>query len=182
MSEHDHHDGPTVSTAVLTVSSSRTLEEDPSGDAIVDLLESAGHEVVDRDLVPDDADAIREHAEEVIARADVDALVTSGGTGITPDDVTVDVLGAMFDRELPGFGEQFRARSVEEVGPRAMLSRATAGVVDGVVVCCLPGSENAARFGTSELLVPILPHAAGHAGGDHEHHLDERDERHEGES
>lgn len=183
MTDNDHdHEKPAVSIALLTVSSSRTLDTDPSGDAIIDLLESEGHDVVDRELVPDDADAIRAYAEEAIAREEIDALVTSGGTGITPDDVTVDVLGTMFDRELPGFGEQFRARSVEEVGPRAMLSRATAGVVDDVVVCCLPGSENAARFGTRELLVPILPHAAGHAGGDHDHHLDERDEHHEGES
>ena len=172
---HDHHahDAATVGVAVLTVSSSRESESDDSGDAIASAIEDAGHTVATRDLVTDDEETIRGRVGDLAARSEVDAVVTTGGTGITDDDVTVEAVSPLFDREIPGFGEQFRARSVEEVGPHAMLSRATAGTTDGVGVFCLPGSENGARFGTEELIVPVIGHVAGLLSGDnqdHDHH------------
>jgi len=167
--DHHSHDVSAVRTAVLTVSSTRTLETDSGGDAVVASLEAAGHAVVGRDLVADDEGAIRMRIEEFVSRADVDAVVTTGGTGLTSDDVTVEAVRALFDREMPGFGERFRARSVEDIGPRAMLSRATAGVSDGVLVFSLPGSESGARFGTSELVAPVLGHAVGLVGGGNGH-------------
>lgn len=165
---HEHHadDAATVSFGVLTVSSSRTLEDDESGDAIVDCLETADNTVAIRDIVLDDEQTIREHLTEFLDYEEVDAVVTSGGTGLTPDDVTPEAVGQLFDREIPGFGEQFRAQSVEEVGPHGMLTRATAGIVDGKPVFCLPGSEQAASFGTSELVVPVVGHVVGLTGGD----------------
>lgn len=171
---HDHHahDAATVRVAVLTVSSSRERESDQSGDAIASVVEDAGHAVAARDLVTDDAGAIRGRVEELATRGDVDAVVTTGGTGITDDDVTVEAVRPLFDREIPGFGEQFRTRSVEEVGPHAMLSRATAGTSDGVAIFCLPGSENGARFGTEALIAPVIGHVVGLLSGDghgHEH-------------
>ena len=145
---HDHHshDAEAVSFGIVTVSSSRTLAEDPTGDAIETAIEDAGHESVARSLVADDPAAIVDAVSDSLD-AGADVVVTTGGTGLTPDDVTAEAVGALFDREIPGFGELFRYLSYEEVGPMAMASRATAGVVDDRLVFCLPGSENAARTG-----------------------------------
>jgi cyclic pyranopterin phosphate synthase len=162
MTDHHHaHDATEVAFAVLTISSSRTAETDESGDALVATLEDAGHAVVARDLVSDDRQAISERVTEFVADPNVDAVVTTGGTGLTADDVTTDALAPLFDREIPGFGEEFRSQSVEDVGPHGLLTRATAGIVDGVPVFCLPGSEQAATFGASELVDPIVEHVVG---------------------
>jgi molybdenum cofactor biosynthesis protein B len=161
---HHSHDADSVAFGVLTVSSSRTLETGNSGDALAGGIEAEGHTVAVRDLVPDDVRAIRERVEAVTDRDDVDVVVTTGGTGLTPDDVTPEAVRPLFDRDIPGFGEQFRARSVEDVGQRGMLTRAVAGVVDGVPVFCLPGSEQAAAFGMDELVAPVAGHVVGLAG------------------
>jgi molybdenum cofactor biosynthesis protein B len=172
--DHHHHgDAETVGFGVLTVSSSRTLETDDSGDVLVAAIEEDGHEVTARGLVADEEAAIRDRVEAFADRDDVDAVVTTGGTGVTPDDVTVEAAGALFDCSLPGFGEQFRARSVEEVGPHAMITRATAGVAGTTPVFCLPGSRQAAEFGTEELVLPIVGHVVALAsGGDGGHSHD----------
>lgn len=169
MSDHHATDRVAVSVGVLTVSSSRTAADDRAGDAIVTALRDGGHAVADRDIVSDDEAAIKRTVEEFLDDDAVDAVVTTGGTGVTPDDVTIEAVRPLFDRELPGFGEQFRARSVESVGPLGMLSRATAGVSGASPVFCLPGSEDAARLGTADLVVPVLGHLVGLAGGDGEH-------------
>ena len=174
---HDRHDGgddhghggeddvETVGLAVLTVSSSRTLAEDPSGDAIESLVgESAAAELVARDLVGDSRDDIGEAVDGFVGREDVDAVITTGGTGITPDDLTIETVSERFEKELPGFGELFRRRSEAEIGTMVVGTRATAGVVDGTVVFALPGSENAARLGTRELVLPEVGHLSGLAG------------------
>lgn len=171
--DHHHGDAEAVGFAVLTVSSSRTLETDDSGDALVAAIEDDGHEVAARGLVADEETAIRERVGTFADRDDVDAVVTTGGTGVTPDDVTVEAVGPLFDRSLPGFGERFRARSVKEVGPHAMITRATAGVAGTTPVFCLPGSRQAAEFGAEELVLPVVGHvialASGEDGGDHDH-------------
>ena len=163
---HDHHadDAERVGVAVLTVSSSRSIDSDESGEAIVELLEAEGHTVVARDLVTDELGAIRNTVEGMIDREGVEAVVTTGGTGVSPDDVTVPAVEALFDRELAGIGERFRALSVEDVGAVGMLSRATAGVADGVPVFCLPGSRAAVELGMAEVVLPILGHVVGLAG------------------
>ncbi|WP_423998839.1 MogA/MoaB family molybdenum cofactor biosynthesis protein [Haloarcula salina] len=160
--DHDHHahDANAVSVGILTVSTSRTLDDDPAGDVIAAVIADAGHEVVARKLVDDDPAAIAD-ATVALVEDGADAVVTTGGTGLTPDDVTVDALRSLFDRPIPGFGELFRWLSYEEVGPMAMASRATAGVVDDRLVFCLPGSENAARTGAEELIAPALGHLLG---------------------
>jgi molybdenum cofactor biosynthesis protein B len=158
--DHHAHDTDGVALAVVTVSSSRTLDDDPGGDTIEAVCADAGHEVVARTLVPDDPAAI---ATAVTGAMDegADVVVTTGGTGLTEDDVTVEAASALFDREIPGFGELFRYLSYEEVGPMAMASRATAGVVDDGIVFCLPGSENAARMGSEKLVAPAADHLLG---------------------
>jgi len=143
---------------VVTVSSTRTREDDPSGDIVETTLANAGHDIVTRDVIRDDLDGIQNVVVALTDRSDVDAVVTTGGTGITPDDVTVEAVSPLFDKELPGFGELFRILSYEDVGTKALASRATAGVVDGSVVFCLPGSEAAATLGVEELIAEEIGH------------------------
>ncbi|WP_136688087.1 MogA/MoaB family molybdenum cofactor biosynthesis protein [Halorhabdus amylolytica] len=158
MSHHHDHDISEVGIALITISTSRTLENDSAGDAIAAAVEDAGATVVERRLIEDDADAIEAALLGLVDAPEVDAVVTTGGTGITPDDVTIDVANRVLEIDLPGFGEEFRRRSFEEVGTRAMATRATAGVLAGVPVFCLPGSENAARLGIEELILPEIAH------------------------
>ena len=160
---HDHHDHDvgSLSAAILTVSTSRTLDEDPAGDAIAAAFEAADHAVAAREVVADDVDALQSTVDRLTDRNDVDVVVTTGGTGVTPDDVTIEAVSARFDKELPGFGELFRRRSEDEIGTRVVGTRATAGIVGGVPTFCLPGSENAARLGSEELIVPEAPHLTG---------------------
>ncbi len=144
-----------IRVVTVTVSDTRTSENDTSGRALVEEL--AEFTCVRRELVRDDPEAVR----EVLRRAaeDADAVVLTGGTGIAPRDTTFEAVTAMFDRTLDGFGETFRRLSWDEVGPRAMLSRATAGVVGSMLVFALPGSTNAARLGARALVAPLLVHA-----------------------
>jgi molybdenum cofactor biosynthesis protein B len=167
---HDHnhdHGGVTIAdlgVAVVTISSTRTREDDASGDAIVAAFETAGASVEARDLVPDDYDRVQETVDSLAERPAIDAVVTTGGTGVTPDDVTVDAVRPLFGTELPGFGELFRRYSEAEIGTSVVATRATAGIVGGVPVFCLPGSENAATLGTEEIILPESAHLVGLAG------------------
>jgi molybdenum cofactor biosynthesis protein B len=168
--DHDHGHGGVgiedVGVGVVTISSTRTREDDASGDAIAAACEKAGASIGHRQLVPDDHDRIQGAVDTLIDRPAIDAVVTTGGTGVTPDDVTVDAVQPLFGTELPGFGELFRRYSETEVGTRVVATRATAGIIGGVPVFCLPGSENAARLGTEEIIVPELAHLVGLAGVD----------------
>jgi len=159
--DHHHHDVERVGVAVLTVSSSRSLDDDPAGDAVAAAFEADGHEVVTRELVRDSYDRVQGGIDNLTGRKDVDVVVTTGGTGVTPDDVTVEAAEPLFDKELPGFGELFRRQSYEEIGEKVVATRATAGVTDGVPVFCLPGSEHAAELGTAEVVVPEISHLVG---------------------
>jgi len=164
--DHHHHDVESLGVAVLTVSSSRSLDDDPAGDVIEAAFESADHTVVTRDLVRDAYDSIQGNVQRLVSRDDTDVVVTTGGTGITPDDVTVEAIEPLLDKALPGFGELFRQRSRDDIGTRVVGTRATAGVADGVPIFCLPGSENAARLGAEDIIVPEAPHLAGLATRD----------------
>jgi len=159
--DHHHHDVEQVGAAVVTVSSTRSLDDDPAGDAIVAAFEDEGHEVVTRELLQDNYDGVQSTLDHLVSRKDVDVVVSTGGTGVTPDDVTVEAVQALFDKKLPGFGELFRRLSYDEVGTRVVGTRAAGGVSDGTPVFCLPGSENAARLGSEEVVVPEVGHLAG---------------------
>ncbi len=147
-----------VRVAVLTVSDTRTPETDTGGDAVQGALEGAGHAVVDRTIVRDDAARIRTALVNALARADVDAVVTSGGTGISARDNTYEVVDRMIEKRLDGFGEIFRMLSYEEIGAAAIMSRAVAGAVGTKLVASLPGSRNAVRLAMEKLLVPEIAH------------------------
>jgi len=158
---HHSHDADDVAIAVVTVSSSRSQDDDPSGDYLVSSFEEAGHEVVVRELVPDEYDSVQGTVDRLARRKDTDAVVTAGGTGVTPDDVTPGAVRGLFAKTLPGFGELFRRLSYEEIGTRTIGSRATAGVVSATPVFCLPGSENAVRLGVDEIVLPEIGHLVG---------------------
>ncbi|PAU82643.1 molybdenum cofactor biosynthesis protein [Halorubrum salipaludis] len=162
--DHHHHDADTVAIGVVTVSSSRSLDDDPSGEYLVSAFEEAGHEVAVRELVPDEYDSVQGTVDRLARRKDTDAVVTTGGTGVTPDDVTPEAVKGLFSKTLPGFGELFRRLSHEEIGTRTIGSRATAGVVSATPVFCLPGSENAVRLGADEIILPEIGHLVGLAG------------------
>ncbi|TKX73345.1 molybdenum cofactor biosynthesis protein B [Halorubrum sp. GN11GM_10-3_MGM] len=159
--DHHHHDVDSVAAAVVTVSSSRTTDDDPAGDYIADCFRAAGHEVVVRELIGDDYDSVQGTVDRLTRRKDTDVVVTTGGTGVTPDDVTPEAVRGLFAKRLPGFGELFRRLSYEEVGTRTIGSRATAGVVSATPVFCLPGSENAVRLGVDEILLAEVGHLVG---------------------
>jgi len=147
-----------VRVAVLTISDTRTPETDTGGDTIDELMRGAGHEIVKRGIVKDDAARLRTELVDLLARPDVDAVITTGGTGISARDTTYEVVERMLDKRLDGFGEIFRMLSYEEIGAAAILSRAVAGAVGSKLVACLPGSRNAVRLAVEKLLVPELPH------------------------
>ena len=147
-----------VRLAVLTISDTRTPENDTGGDTIEELMRGAGHEIVERGIVRDDAARIRTELVNLLARPDVDAIITTGGTGISARDTTYEVVDRMLEKKLDGFGEIFRVLSYEEIGAAAILSRAVAGAVGTKLVACLPGSRNAVRLAVEKLLVPEISH------------------------
>jgi len=156
--EHKSHAPTSVRCFVLTVSDTRTRETDTGGRAIADLLLAAGHVVADQTIVKDDPDLVRGTIERQLARPDVDAIITTGGTGITSRDSTYEAVSAMLHKRLDGFGELFRMLSYADIGPAAMMSRAVAGLVAGRIVISLPGSEAAVRLAMERLVVPEIGH------------------------
>jgi molybdopterin adenylyltransferase len=148
----------TVRVAILTISDTRTPESDTGGDVAEELLEGAGQVVVERRIVRDEVSGIRNNLIDLLARSDVDAVVATGGTGISARDTTYEVVERMVEKRLDGFGEIFRMLSYEEIGSAAMMSRALAGSVGSKFVASLPGSRNAVRLAVEKLLVPELSH------------------------
>ncbi|MBI2302927.1 MAG: MogA/MoaB family molybdenum cofactor biosynthesis protein [Armatimonadetes bacterium] len=147
-----------VRCAVLTISDTRTPETDRSGAYLREALAAAGHVVTAYQLARDEPAEIRPLLEGLVARDDVDAVLVTGGTGIARRDRTYDVVAALLDKTLPGFGELFRVVSFEQVGAAAMLSRAVAGVAGDTLLFSMPGSENAVRTAMERLILPELAH------------------------
>ena len=134
-----------LTLCVLTVSDSRTLAQDSSGDQLVAALEAEGHRLHERALLPDDRYRLRAVVSRWIADEAVDGVLVTGGTGFTGRDSTPEALLPLFDKEMPGFGELFRAVSFEEIGTSSLQSRAFAGLANGTFMFCLPGSTSACR-------------------------------------
>jgi molybdenum cofactor biosynthesis protein B len=156
--EHKARAPLSVRCFIVTVSDTRTEATDTSGRAIAELLTAAGHVVAGRAIVRDDADLVRETLERQLGSTDVQAIITTGGTGITSRDSTYEVVHGLLQKRLDGFGELFRMLSFNEIGPAAMMSRACAGLVAGHIVVSLPGSEGAVRLAMERLLIPELGH------------------------
>lgn len=143
--------------AILTVTDSKTRDSDTSGKAAFEIFQKFGHIVVSHEIVPNDRKRIVSAAEDALKEADL--LVTIGGTGASRRDISVESVRPLIEKELPGFGEMFRAQSVKEIGTAAMLSRAVLGITaGGKIVLSLPGSENAVRLGLEGILMNELKH------------------------
>lgn len=151
----------------VTVSDTRTEADDASGKALREEL--AAFRVMRHVIVRDEAERLAALVREVVAAGETDAIVLTGGTGIAPRDVSFEAVTKLFDKQLDGFGEAFRRLSWDEIGPRAILSRATAGTVGRCLVFLVPGSEKGARLGARQLIAPILAHAVDLVNGRTKH-------------
>jgi molybdopterin adenylyltransferase len=156
--EHRATSPASVRCAVFTISDTRTEETDAGGRAIVELLTGAGHEIATKAIMRDDPDRIREALAAALAHERVQAVITTGGTGLSSRDGTYEVVSSMLTREIRGFGELFRMLSYQEIGAAAMMSRAVAGTAAGRIVICLPGSPAAVLLAMSKLVLPELGH------------------------
>jgi len=160
--KHKEHAPASVKCGVITISDSRTPETDESGKLIRDLLLRSGHTVLFHTIVKDEAKPILDAVEQ--ASWTCDAIITNGGTGLAPRDVTIAALMPVLEKTLPGFGELFRSLSFQEIGSAAMMSGALGGVYHGRLLFCLPGSPDACRLALEKLIVPELGHAVGVMG------------------
>lgn len=168
---HREKSPKSVRIAVVTISDSKYAyhwtgekgveTEDVSGKMIGSMTKKEGHELVYYTIVPDHAGMILEAVDHISSTYSPDAIITTGGTGLGPRDVTIEALEPLFDKTIPGFGEIFRLESVKEVGNATMLSRTTAGLYNGVVVFCLPGSPNASETG-AKLILKEIKHIIKH--------------------
>lgn len=160
MSMHEHKKAsPTVvKVFIVTVSDTRTVEDDKSGKKLRELLEAGGHEIVGHEIVKDELQHIQALLQREAAHGQTEAIILTGGTGITPRDVTFEAVRALLDKEIPGYGELFRMLSYHDIGPAAMLSRAIAGVMQGKIVIATPGSTAAVTLAVEKLILPELGH------------------------
>jgi molybdopterin adenylyltransferase len=159
--------------ATLTLSDTRTPDDDEGGRLLGELLRNAGFAVASHAIVREEPELLRNEIERLAGAGVTDAIVITGGTGIAPRDRTIETLNPMLDKTLDGFGEAFRRLSWDAIGPNAILSRAIAGVVRGLVVIALPGSPKAVELAVTRLIGPVLDHAVALAsgkGGHHHHH------------
>jgi molybdenum cofactor biosynthesis protein B len=150
-----------LNIAVLTISDTRSFDTDTSGQTLVDLLQTAGHVLIDRGLVKDDIYQIRAQVSQWIADPTVQVVLMTGGTGFTARDNTPQAVAPLLDKQVDGFGELFRQVSLAEIGMSSLQSRALAGMSNGVLVCCLPGSPGACRTGWEQILAGQLDSRTG---------------------
>jgi len=141
-----------VNIAVLTVSDTRSFDKDRSGQLLVQRIKEAGHQLVDRAIVPDDIDQILKPLRDWIQNPEVDVVISTGGTGLTGRDVTPEAFHQVYEKEIPGFGEMFRVLSYQKIGTSTLQSRATAGVANGTYLFAIPGSTSACRDAWDELI------------------------------
>ena len=160
--EHKAKAHKTVNFAIVTISSSRKLENDESGNLIKRILERHNHKVISHTVVPDDADAIKEHVKDLINKEDVEAIITNGGTGLAKEDLTIEAIRPLFEKELIGFNSLLAQLSYESIGPSTILSRATAGTINKKVIFCLPGSPKACGLAVGEIIVQEAGHIVKH--------------------
>lgn len=142
-----------IRIAIMTVSDTRTFDDDKSGDTLAARVETAGHELADRVIVTDDVPAITEHLKRWIADKSIDAVISTGGTGLTGRDVTPEAFHAVYEKEIEGFAALFHQVSFAKIGTSTIQSRATAGVAGGTFLFALPGSPGAVKDGWDEILM-----------------------------
>jgi molybdenum cofactor biosynthesis protein B len=165
LEEHQRAAPQRIACAVITISDTRDAASDAGGGYLVETLTAAGHGVARREIVPDRERDIVTAVRSAAADPAVDLVLTTGGTGIAPRDVTFDSLRKIFDSEIPGFGELFRWLSYQEIKSATILSRAVGGLVHGKVVLAMPGSPKALRLAMEQIVLPQAGHLVAQAGG-----------------
>ena len=155
-----HHQLP-IRAAVLTVSDTRSKADDHGGQRILSLLQEASFEIADYQITKDEPLEITKCVKQWCLNPNINTIIVTGGTGFTPRDQTYDTILPLFEKEMMGFGELFRALSYEEIGPKAMFSRATAGSRNGTSIYVLPGSTNAVTLAMTKLILPTVQHFVG---------------------
>jgi molybdenum cofactor biosynthesis protein B len=160
--EHQKDAPMKLKVAVISMSTTRTLAEDKSGRWMKEKARELGHEVVSHQVIPDDRESIVRTVTQCVAEYSHHILLMTGGTGLSPADVTIEAVRPLFSKELTAFGVLFAHLSFEEINASAMLSRATAGVIHDTAVFCLPGSLNACKTACSRLIFPEAGHIAAH--------------------
>jgi molybdopterin adenylyltransferase len=161
--EHRQSAPPAVRCAVVTVSDTRTVENDKSGQLIATDLREAGHAVIEYVIVPDEPEPLCAAVLKYAESSDVDAVLLTGGTGIAARDQTPETIAALLTKELPGYGELFRMLSYQEIGAAAMLSRAQGGLIGDTLVLTMPGSTAAVKLAMEKLILPEIGHLIKHA-------------------
>ena len=161
LESHQANAPTSVTVYVATCSDTRDAASDTTGGEIRAALESAGHRVAGSCIWREDGPSLRANLQTLLAGGGFDVLIVNGGTGIAPRDRAYDVLSSLYERQIPGFGEFFRALSFVEIRSAAMLSRASAGIVGGTLVFSIPGSRGAARLAMEKLILPELGHMLG---------------------
>jgi molybdenum cofactor biosynthesis protein B len=163
VTQHHQFAPASLNLAVMTVSDTRNFETDTSGALILTLATTAGHRIVERLIVPDEPGQMGPKLLELSSRADVDAILVTGGTGISPKDQTFETVCSLLSRPLPGYGELFRMLSYEQIGPACILSRAVGGLIGRVPILVMPGSRAAVELAMTRIILPELPHIVGEA-------------------
>ncbi len=156
--EHKKEAPVSIGCAVLTISDSRTEQDDESGDLIKQKLISNGHRIVAYILLKNEPEPLKETIYELLEQEDIGAIITCGGTGLGNRDITVETVLPILEKKLDGFGELFRSLSYQEIGSSSIMSRAIAGVVNGKVIICLPGSLGAAELAMEKIILPEIGH------------------------
>ncbi len=156
--EHKTQAPASVRCAVITVSDTRTIATDTGGQTLVERLTAAGHSIAQRHIIPDEPESMRALLQQLGEGRDVDAILLTGGTGITRRDQTYETVSALLTKPLPGYGELFRWLSYQEIGTAAMLSRAVGGLMGRTVVLTMPGSPAAVRLAMDKVILPELGH------------------------
>jgi molybdopterin adenylyltransferase len=158
VAEHRKKAKSTARIAIITLSSTRSAENDQSGDTIQKMAEAASHTVSVRKLISDNRTVLRASLRELARQKDVDAIITTGGTGLAASDITIETVQSMLEKELPGFNSLFMLLSYPQVKSAAMLSRALAGTIKGKPIFCLPGSPKACKLAMESLVLTELSH------------------------
>ena len=145
-----------INISIVTISDTRKLENDKSGDILLQRVKNSGHKILSRKIVKDDFDQISELFKHLINDNNIDVIISTGGTGLTGRDITPEVMETLFEKSIDGFGEMFRWLSFSKIGTSALQSRALAGVTKGTYIFCLPGSPSACKDGWDQILVHQL--------------------------
>jgi len=158
---HAHARSLEITAAIITVSTTRTRENDTSGKTIRQILEDKNFPVTYYTIVPDRIEDIRDAWFQAMKQAN--CIIINGGTGLTHDDCTIEAISPLLEKRIEGFGEFFRMKSIQQIGTAAMLTRAVAGICKGNAIFCIPGSTPAVTLATTELIVPEITHILSHA-------------------